>query len=94
MMFRGGSGLLLRWRNHGGPIFHAKNLLTERSWRTVRYASRLPQVKEKQDYLGRFYPEFSSSGLKNVVRSTGSKVTIILHNLNKSEAISGLNRDS
>jgi hypothetical protein len=60
MMFEGwvrGRGLLNGW-NHGGPIFHAHYLRTERSWRKLHYASRLPRVVAGQGYLRGILPPF------------------------------------
>jgi hypothetical protein len=65
MMMKFGSrrGLLgVGRRNAWGPIFHAKNLLTERSWRNVQYASRLPRVMGRQDYLRVILPRFQGVG--------------------------------
>jgi len=37
----------------------------------VHYASRLPRIAAKQDYLGEFYIRFEATEEKNVIEITG-----------------------
>ena len=52
---RGGSRGLLRRRDDRGPIFHAKTS-SGKIVAQVRYASRLPRVMARQDYLSGILP--------------------------------------
>jgi hypothetical protein len=67
MLPNGGSrrrGLIINSRNDRGPIFHAKpsegKIMAQK-----RYASRLPRIAAKQDYLSRILPRIHCVGRQN-----------------------------
>ena len=51
---------------------------TERSWRKIHYASRLPRIVAKQDYLSAILLRICRAGDKNVIRITVLIVKIIV----------------
>ena len=58
---RGGSRRLLVRRDTRGPIFHAKTS-SGKIVAQVRYASRLPRIPARQDYLGRILLPIHAGG--------------------------------
>jgi hypothetical protein len=57
-------GLVINSRNDRGPIFHAQpsdgKIVAQR-----RYASRLPRIVAKQDYLSQILPRICAAGCQN-----------------------------
>jgi hypothetical protein len=62
--------LIINSRNDRGPIFHAKpsngKIVAQK-----RYASRLPRIVAKQDYLGRILRRIRASGSQNCDQDHG-----------------------
>ncbi len=80
---RGGRrGLVInRRRNDRGPIFHAKTS-SGKIVAQVRYASRLPRVMARQDYLGRILPRIHAVGRENCDWNHSINMQIYFHNRN------------
>ncbi len=79
---RGGSrGLVTSRRNDRGPIFHAKTS-SGKIVAQVRYASRLPRIMARQDYLGRILPRIHAVGRENCDWNHSIYMQIYFHNRN------------
>jgi hypothetical protein len=48
-------------RNDRGPIFHVKKTSSGKIVAQIRFASRLPRVAAKQDYLSEILPRIAAS---------------------------------